>query len=273
MYFNYLRTTILKTILPLVAALGLANVSAAQSITNVDANQEGKSIAITYDLKEKANVTVYVTDNGGYSKRQIPQTYLSGDSGKNVQPGKEKKALWHIFDQYPDQDFQAENISFIVVAKPVTQFFATVNGGYSPDSGAMLGATIGQVGTIGWYVKGMTTLSSTPATDFECDEKGTIDGVVPAYSGASQKSKYFAVAGVNLRLGAPVYLYAGAGYVSRNLTWELSDGRWVKQLTGSYKGVAIDAGLMGRIGHIALSAGATLVSGRVDFNAGIGYVF
>lgn len=273
MYFNYHPMRILRAFLPLIAALGIANIAAAQSVTNVDANQEGKAIAITYDLNEKANVSVYVTDNAGYSKIRIPQTYLSGDTGKNVRPGKEKKALWHVLDQYPDQDFQADFLSFIVVAKPVMQFYATVNGGYSPDSGAMLGATIGQVGTIGWYVKGMATLSSTPAAVFECDEHGAIDGILPAYSGASKKSKFFGVAGINLRLGAPVYLYAGVGYGARNLTWELADGRWVKHLTGSYKGVAIDAGLMGKIGHIALSAGATLVSGKVDFNAGVGYVF
>ena len=273
MYFNYLRTRILRTILSLVAALGMANVAAAQSITNVDANQEGKSIAITYDLKEKANVTIYTTNDGGSTKTRIPQAYLSGDAGKKVQPGKGKKAVWHVLDQNPDQNFQSENLSFIVVGKPITQFFAMVNAGFSLGTGMLLGATVGQVGSVGWYLKGMTTLSSSPAADFECDENGAINGILPAYSGQSAKSKAYGIAGVNLRLGAPVYLCAGVGYGSRNLSWELTDGRWVRNLARSPKGVAIDAGLMGKIGPIALSAGATFLGGSLDFYGGIGYVF
>lgn len=253
--------------------MGMTHVAAAQNVTHVDANQEGKAIAVTYDLSEKANITVYTTNNSGATKTQIPKAYLSGDFGRKVKAGKEKKVLWHVLDQYPDQDFQSENLSFIVVGKPVTQFFATLNGGFSVGTGAMLGATIGQLGTVGWYLKGMTTLSSSPAAEYECNKDGYIDGILPVYSGKSAKSKAYGVAGINFRLGAPVYLYLGAGYGVRNLFWELSNEKWVKNLNGSPKGLAIDAGLMGKIGHIALSAGATYVSGRVDFNAGVGYVF
>ena len=45
MYFNYHPMRILRAFLPLIAALGIANIAAAQSVTNVDANQEGKAIA------------------------------------------------------------------------------------------------------------------------------------------------------------------------------------------------------------------------------------
>jgi len=264
---------ILRGIIPFVAALGIASVATAQTVTNVDANQEGKSIAVTYDLKEKANVAVYITNDGGSTKTRIPQAYLSGDVGNKVQPGKDRKAMWHVLDQYPDQNFQSENLSFIVVGKPITQFFAMVNAGFSPGTGMLLGATVGQVGSVGWYLKGMTTLSSSPAADFECDENGAINGILPAYSGQSAKSKIYGIAGVNLRLGVPVYLCAGVGYGTRNLCWELTDGRWVKNLAGSPKGVAIDAGLMGKIGPVAISAGATFLGGSLDFYGGVGYVF
>ena len=264
---------ILRVFLPVLAALGFANIVSAQSITNVDANQEGKAIAITYDLKEKANIKVYTTTDKGVSKSLIPQAYLSGDVGKKVKPGKGKKVLWHVLDQYPDQDFQGENMSFIVKGSPVMRFFAIANAGYSTDAGFNMGLTIGQLGTMGWYLKGMTTLSTIPSSNYECDEKGIVDGVMPAYSGAYKKSMAFAVAGLTLYLGVPVYLNAGVGYGVKDTVWETLDGPWVKNLGRSYKGLAVDVGLIARVGRVALSVGVTMLGKGFDICAGIGYVF
>ena len=262
-----------KLLIVLAASLATASFASAQSITNVDANQEGKAIAVTYDLNEKANISLFVTQNGGVTKTAIPLKYTSGDVGKNVSPGTEKKILWRVLDQYPGQDFRGENLSFIVTGKPCMRFFAMLNAGYSLDSGFNAGLTIGQIGFIGWYVKGMTTFSAPKSTEFECDAQGYVDGTLPAYSGVSNTFKAYGIGGVNIRLVIPLYLNVGLGYGARNYAWETVDGKWVKNVPGSYSGLAIDAGIMGRFGSFALSLGATYLGKSVDFCVGVGIVF
>lgn len=263
----------IKIIITGLSALMLSAICQAQSITNVDANQEGKSIAVTYDLNEMADISLYVTQDGGRTKTLIPQAYLAGDAGKKVTPGSEKKILWRVLDQYPNQNFQGENMSFIVKGKPSMRFFAMLNAGYSLDSGFNMGASVGQLGFIGWYVKGMTTFAAPQNSEFECDENGYVDGSLPAYSGNASKFKAYGIAGITVRMGIPVYLNAGVGYGARVYEWETTDGRWVKNLPGSYSGLAIDAGLMTKVKNIVISAGSTLVGGNVDINVGVGYVF
>ena len=66
---------------------------------------------------------------------------------------------------------------------------------------------------------------------------------------------------------------AGVGYGVRTLYWETSDNRWVKNSAGSYSGLAIDAGLMGTIKNIIISAGVTVIQSNIDLNIGVGYAF
>ena len=273
MFFNMPSMRNLRGFSLFIVAFVTASVANAQSITNADANQEGKAIAVTYDLSEMASISLYLTQDGGKTKTLIPQAYLSGDAGNRVSPGKEKKILWRVLDQYPNQNFQGENLSFIVKGTPSMRFVAMLNAGYSLDSGFNAGVTVGQLGFIGWYVKGMTTFSAPKNSEFTCDENGYVDGTLPAYSGKANTFKAYGVAGVNVRLGIPLYLCAGVGYGTRVYDWQTTDGNWVMNLPGSYSGVAIDAGLMARIECIALSAGATLIGGTVDFSLGVGYVF
>lgn len=265
MYFNRLISCF--------TALVFAVVASAQSVTNVDANQEGKTIVVTYDLLEKANINLYVTQDGGKTKILIPRSFLGGDVGNKISPGTNKRILWRVLEQYPNENFQGENMSFIVQAKPIMRFFALFNMGYSFDSGMNVGASIGQLGQIGWYAKAVTSLSFPKSADFECDEGGKIDGVLPAYSGVASNYKAYGVAGVVFRVAAPVYLNAGIGYGSRVCDWEITDGRWAKNVARSYSGLAIDAGILARLNSIIFSAGVTLVKGSVDIGLGVGYLF
>ena len=264
---------IIRIIILVPFLLSFAINAFAQYIDHVDANQEGKAIAITYELGEMADITLFVTQDGSSIKTQIPKAYLVGDVGKKVKPGTQKKILWRVMEQFPDQDFQGEDISFVVKAKPSMRFFTMLNAGYSMDSGVNAGLTLGQLGQIGWYVKGMSTLSLPKAADYECDENGFVDDVLPAYSGMANKFKAYGVAGVTVRLGIPVYVTAGLGYGMRDYAWETIDGKWVKNLPGSYSGVAIDAGIIGRLNSFAISAGATMLGGKVDFSFGFGFLF
>lgn len=260
-------------IIAIVCFVFFSQYAFAQNITSVDANQEGKAIAITYDLGEKSNISLYVSNNNGKDKRLIPTEYVSGDVGKGIQPGKSKKMLWKVLEQYPNQNFEGENLSFIVKGKIAMKPFVVINGGYSIDSQYMVGLTAGQLGQIGWYIKGMMTPSMPQRTDFACNAEGLVGDIMPAYSGMYSTFKCYGAAGITVRLGIPLYLNAGVGYGGRTLYWETRDNRWVKNITGSYSGPAIDAGLMGTFKHIIISAGVTVIQSNIDLNIGVGYAF
>jgi hypothetical protein len=119
----------------------------------------------------------------------------------------------------------------------------------------------------------MMTPSTPQRTEFACNAEGLIGDIMPAYSGMYSTFKYYGAAGINIRLGIPLYLNAGVGYGGRTLYWETSDNRWVKNSAGSYSGLAIDAGLMGTIKNIIISAGVTVIQSNIDLNIGVGYSF
>ena len=273
MFYNKPIFRLLKLSMPLVAILLFSQNAAAQDVTNVDAYQEGKSIAVTYDLKIPAKISLYYTQDGGRTVTSIPTRFLEGDVGAKVTSGTGKKILWHVLEQNENQDFRGENLSFIVKSSMRPRFFATANAGYSLDSGPIAGFTVGQMADIGWYVRAMTTFSLPKSAAFECDANGYINGTLPAYSGKAAKSKAYGVAGAIFRVGGQMYLNAGLGYGSRVYDWELMDSRWVKNTGGSYTGIAIDAGMMTYLDNIVLSAAATMISGKIDFNLGVGYLF
>jgi hypothetical protein len=129
------------------------------------------------------------------------------------------------------------------------------------------------MGSIGWYVKGITTPSVAKEVQFVGDENGAVSGIYPAYSGIGNKFKAYGVAGLNIRMGAPIYLCAGAGYGIKTFDWETVDGKWVRYSPDSYSGLAIDAGLLAKFNKIAVSIGATYMGGSIDICGGIGWVF
>lgn len=262
-----------KLLLTIVCASFFSEVAFSQNITNVDANQEGKAIAITYDLAEKSNISLYISNNNGKDKKLIPNEYLSGDIGKKVVPGEDRKILWKVLEQFPNQNFEGENLSFIVKGKIAMKTFVQVNGGYSIDSGCMVGITVGQLGQIGWYVKGNMTPSLRYKTEYTCNETGYVEETMPAYSGYCSTYKGYGLAGLSVRLGIPLYLHAGVGYGGRELYWETTNNNWVKNTSGSYSGLAIDGGLITTINSLVFSASVTMISSNIDFCIGLGYAF
>ena len=71
------------------------------------------------------------------------------------------------------------------------------------------------------------------------------------------------------------YVYAGAGYGIRNLVWYTESGQSVAMTPGTYKGVALEAGMVFNIGHVLVSAGGlTQFPGPYfEMKAGVGYKF
>ena len=85
----------------------------AQNVTNADAEQEGKTIHITYTLDKPAEIKVFVSTDGGRTYESNPLTAVSGDVGKGVTPGN-KTIIWDVLSER--DKFVFENAVFKVTA-------------------------------------------------------------------------------------------------------------------------------------------------------------
>ncbi len=133
-----------------------------------------------------------------------------------------------------------------------------------------LGLMVGYVKQFGGYVRGI--FSGMPKTDGEIEyDHGFFTG--------EKKDGYMAVtAGGIVRLGIPLYLYVGAGYHNRTIALEHANKKWYRKNGfehshyGSYKGLAIDGGLIFNPGPIMINVGVTGYN-RLSFHLGVGYKF
>lgn len=104
------------------------------------------------------------------------------------------------------------------------------------------------------------------------------------YSGEIKKHHFSTTAGFMARLGKPIYLYFGGGYVFRTLDWQITPdtpfynaGEY--QTIQNHIGPAFEIGLIGRYKFLSISAGVTCGIPDNGFGEymeaviGIGYVF
>lgn len=128
------------------------------------------------------------------------------------------------------------------------------------------GLMISRVKNVGWYLKGVYSKGESTDCDYALRYWTT---------GNEKRSFYAATAGVIVRMKSPIHLYCGAGYVNRNVAWELADGAYAKPTEYSYSGIAVDCGLMIKFGKFAINGGTMygLDEGEFVGNFGIGYCF
>ena len=150
--------------------------------------------------------------------------------------------------------------------------------GVFPEKGLShpsFGLMLGRVKKLGWYVKGVFSPGKSTDCDYVVYPENS-DQTSYWTTGRDKRSFYAATAGIVVRLGCPVHLYAGAGYAHRQVAWELADGTYAKNTDYSYSGAALDYGLILKIGKLTLSGGTIMsLSGGCEFagNVGIGICF
>lgn len=71
----------------------------AQTVRNVDFQQEGNRVAITYDLDGQATIAVYMSQDGGSTYGPALQR-VTGDVGRGVDPGR-KRIVWDVLAEMP----------------------------------------------------------------------------------------------------------------------------------------------------------------------------
>ena len=127
-----------------------------------------------------------------------------------------------------------------------------------------LGIMVGCAKQFGFYVRGV--FSGIPSTEGEIKKRGS------SLLTGKRKDGYIAVtAGGMVRLGIPLYFYAGAGYHKRKIAYEHGNKRWYEKI--GYENIAIDGGFLFNLpGHIMINAGITGFD-RCSCHFGIGYKF
>lgn len=161
-------------------------------------------------------------------------------------------------------------------------------GGLQPTYGVM----VGMAATSGGYLHAKSDFGSVDAS-WECDNTGmlTSGGTgKPYYTGDKAKSSFSITAGYvhRLTLNNPLkhggmgglYAFAGVGYGYRTLAWKTEPNgisetsQWVTNTDDSAKGVAAEAGLIGRFGGFALMLNYHTVSFKShEVGLGIGLFF
>ncbi len=91
-----------------------AFVVGAQTVTNSRSVQEGKMVKIFYDLSEDAEISIYLSTDGGLSYESRPIGHVSGDVGGSVKAGKGKCAVWDVLADR--ESLSGDKICFKVVA-------------------------------------------------------------------------------------------------------------------------------------------------------------
>lgn len=176
----------------------------------------------------------------------------------------------------PDMVVELSNTNWWNAKPDKYRWLLSVQGAF-PEAGVSnpsLGLMVGRVKNIGWYVKGVYS----PRESTEDTYYGS-----KWLTGKDDRSLWAATGGVIARLGCPIHIYAGLGYADRQIAWETFGGEWYK-VNGkeidydlySYDGLAIEAGIMIKIGRITLNAGTLTTQnseGNFVGNFGIGYCF
>ena len=147
--------------------------------------------------------------------------------------------------------------------------FIGVSGGYAPGSGELsYGAMIGYTDQVGVYAKFRSNYNfENPSYSFESSYPVWKDKNFSA-------TRLHATAGILFRAFGPVYPYVGAGYGARNVYAETVSAGLSLVSDHSYKGIAVEGGLLLRFGPVFCSVGfstAAFKYGDLDFGVGISF--
>ena len=143
------------------------------------------------------------------------------------------------------------------------------------------GAMAGVVKKVGLYARFVTC--GQPSTTRTMLDDSSASGYYWAEKGG--KAGYTAVTGgLIVRLGSPIYLTLGVGYVQRKYARLHSSGEWMELNSGdssglqSYKSIASEAGVMIKFGHFLVNGGCTVSGFKTNryclaTNFGLNYMF
>ena len=262
----------------------------AENASNVRVRQEGKTIVVTYDLRNKSIVRLLMATDAAPEYRELKA--VAGDVGKRVDAGKDRKIVWNLLDE--QDEFVAKGVRFRVEATSLYEHYATKTkvktvimgqAGYSFAPQLSYGGMIGQMYKgVGWFVSGRSNFNFLEPAKYVCMEDGVLYDYhgTPFYSGKSQTTHWAVYGGFMMNFLEwstknkfnTFGFYLGGGYGKRELQLELTNGQWVTYRPTSFESGGANAGLFFSVYGVTLHAGASTIGfGYLEFEAGIGFMF
>lgn len=255
-----------------------AGIVSAQTVSNVTAEQVGKTIHIHYDLDRAADISVYLSTSGGVTYRKLQK--VSGDVGKTVGPG-HNTIVWDVMEEV--EELIGDDIVFMVrvdgnaeakwKGKQVKEYykkipnsiFLTLNAAYSPMPQWSYGFKVGQVKLVGWYVSAMSNFQFNGM--YHPFAEGQTYGLV------DRKAVRLSVqGGIAVRPWKPMLLLFGVGYGYRTLSYQTFDNEWYSYPKCTYHGVDASFGFLFDIKGFALSAEAVTTNFQtIEGRVGLGF--
>ena len=113
----------MQRILTILSILLIVLSGISQNVTNVSFHQEDNKVVITYDLDKAADVSVYMSTDGGHSFGRALQ-HVTGAVGKNVQAGTNNHIVYDALAEY--DELKGEDFVFKVSAICVQSCPSTV---------------------------------------------------------------------------------------------------------------------------------------------------
>ena len=156
-------------------------------------------------------------------------------------------------------------------AKPHWMLLA--NYGLANVRQSSLGLTIAWAGRFGGYVNVMTNGSFGFHTDLSASMDEQYDYL---WTDQTSKARLSVTAGGLFAVNKLGYVYAGAGYGIRNLVWHTMSGQSVAMTPGTYKGIALEAGMWFNLSdHALVSVGglSQFPGPYYEMKVGVGYKF
>lgn len=249
------------------------------SIGNAKVSRDDKDLVVDYqimlgDAVLSCNVEVTMLVGGVNGQRMVLEsTELKGDFGRITESGF-KQVRYNVDNR---KTFLAgKDIRFIlnVKSKDVLddEILAMASFGVVPQFS--YGLMLGYVKKFGGYAKFRSDFHFGQAA-YKCNNAGKIDGGGLLWAnGQQRKSRMQATGGVLFRLTKWCYPYAGAGYGSRTVQWQDYQGEWAQVTDYSCEGIAAEAGMILKMGPVAVSAGVSTTAFKYsELELGIGVMF
>lgn len=248
-----------------------------QNVTNVQVEQIGKKVHITYTIDKSADITLHLSIDGGVTFSE-PLMKVSGGVGKNI-PAGIHTIVWDVLAE--KENLKGEDIVFRVKAIPNSntekkklfkhsndkKTFFTLNYGYSIAPQSSYGFTIGKLKTIGWYISVMSNLN------FQGLFNPFNDGVY-RLTGNSSTTRISLTGGTLIKIWPPLSLQLGTGIGYRALNLETNDNIWFSYPQRTYFGIDASLGLAFHLKSMILTTQVITTNFKyLEVNIGLGWCF
>ena len=227
-----------------------------------------------YAMKTKSNLIGGVMLNYGYSFYNL---FSHKDNDKRVPEYSDIK----IFDTQQevnevsiihDTIFYHDTIYMPKMELVEKYYYITLDAAYNNYGQLAYGLTVGGVKKYGCFVSVATNFYLNKKYDLECGDDLIVHNNFVRYNGKTHYSSISGIIGLSVRINEPLVLKIGAGFGMKQLLYETTDGRFVKNTDASINGVEVSLGLQCKLGRAIISLDGNTTNGQYyEARLGLGF--